>query len=133
MVRVDGSPDVGCEVFFRAGRADGGKDGLARRHAEVGDKTEGSVTAVLKLDFLRLPRQHRQGGMDTFDGLNAGLLVDADDVGALLVKTRRLCIGLADLPHVGLILDRILQFVLGCQPVAALVWTEIPPFRMRPT
>jgi hypothetical protein len=91
------------------------------------------VTAVLELDALRLAGPWRQGGMEPFKGLDAGLLVRADDVGALLVKARRLCVGLADLPNVGLVLLGVLQLILGSQPVLTLVWAEIPPFRTRST
>ena len=69
--------------------------------------------------------------MEALEGLDAGLLVGADDVGTFIVKTQRIRVGLANTTHIALVLLRVLQLVLGGQPVLALVWAEIPPFRMR--
>lgn len=71
--------------------------------------------------------------MEAFERLDTSLLVGADDVGALIVKTRCIRVGLADLANVGLVLLRVLQLVLGGQPVLALVRTEIFFFSRRST
>ena len=51
--------------------------------------------------------------MEAFERLDTSLLVRADDVGALIVKTRCIRVGLADLANVRLVLLRVLQLVLG--------------------
>src|SRR5215204_6987102 len=89
------------EVFIGAGRLYGGGYDLARGHLEVGDQTSGGVADVFVLLALDLAGAHRKGRMEAFEGLDARLLVGADqmNVNALLVQGERFGVMLANSPN----------------------------------
>ena len=80
---------------------------------------------VFKLDSRGSSGLHRLGGHDALQRLNAGHLVDAHGVAALLfVSLRRFLITIAH--GLNLLRERcgVLLFFLGVQPIAALVRLE---------
>ena len=87
------------EVFIGAGRLYGGGYDLARGHFEVCDQTSGGVADVFVLLALDLARAHRKGRMEAFEGLDARLLVGADQMNALLVQGERFGVMLANSPN----------------------------------
>ena len=112
-IGVDGAADVRGEVLFGSSRPDGRQNRLACGDLEVGDEAERAVTAILELDALGSAGAWRQGGMEPFTGLDAGLLVGANDVGTLLfVEPQGICVGRADVANVGLVLLGVLELVL---------------------
>lgn len=112
-ISVDGATDVRSEVLFRSRRPDGWQNRLACGDLEVGDEAQGAMTTKLELDALGSAGAWRQGGMEPFTGLDAGLLVGANDVGTLLfVEPQGICVGRADVANVGLVLLGVLELVL---------------------
>ena len=124
-VGVDRARDMRRKVGFGAGRAERGTEDLPRYHIEVGDQAQRAMPFVFKFVPLHLPRLHRLGWRDPFEGLDAGHLIAADDVPSHGLEQRRIGVHRAD----GLDLlgegRRVFRFGLGVQPVAAPMGLEI--------
>ena len=69
-----------CEIGFGTGVADGRCDDPTGGDLEIGDQALGAVADVLELAAFDQTRLHGQGGEETFQRLNAGLLVTADEM-----------------------------------------------------
>jgi hypothetical protein len=89
-VSVDSPFHVSGKIPLISGRTNGGRDDTARCHIEVGGKTLGTIADVFKFLTFRRSRCHGQGGMDSLQSLNAGLLVGADDMDPFFLEFRSL-------------------------------------------
>ena len=98
-IGVHGGGDVGDEVRFGAGVADGGGDDAPGGDLEVGDQRLGAVTFILEFDRLGMARAHRLGRVNRLQGLHPGFLIRGDDMHPLLMQLRRLMVELADRAH----------------------------------
>ncbi len=111
-VCVDGPGDVGDEVLLVSGGPDRGGDGLSGHDVEVRDEAQRAVALVLELDALDQSGTGRFRGLKSFERLDAGLLVGADDVPAFGRQPRCVRVGLADLANIRFVLLRALQLLL---------------------
>jgi len=89
-VSVDCPFDVSGKILLISGMINGGRDDTAGCHIEVGGKTLGTIADVFKFLTFRRSRCHGQGGMDSLQSLNAGLLVGADDMDPFFLEFRSL-------------------------------------------
>jgi len=104
------------------------QEGLARHDVEIRDQAERAVALVLELDALGQTLPCRLGRVDSFECLDARLLVGADDVTPLGSQPSRIRVGLADLADVGFVLLGVLQFVLMMSASTASCVDGDPPF-----
>src|SRR5665811_21970 len=123
-VRRDRLFDVRDEVFLRARRPQRRADDLPGDHMEVADQRQRPVAFVLELPAFRPPRLHRQRWADPPQSLDAGHLVDADGVGVMVVVQLR-SIEVAGADHLHLRLEHFGVFLLGVQPVTALMRLQL--------
>ena len=96
-VVLDKVADVVCEVLFAAGGADAGANDLAGGYFEASN--EGLCPMALIFELAQM-KPARAGGLVrvlTLQGLDSGLLVDADDVGSLSGELRSLPVEIGDL------------------------------------
>ena len=115
--------DVVDEIRLRTREIDGRAEQLSGGDLQVRRQTLGARAALFKLPPFDLSRFHRLGRMLTFQGLDAGHLIDAHGVLALLIALGCLLIAITHLLH---LLGKHLRIVgLGVEPIAALMGFEI--------
>ena len=111
------------EVDLGAGCADAGMENASVRNFKNGNDRQGAVPSILKLKQRGFAGQHWFFRMDALKGLDAGFLVNADDVLAYGQQTRSRVVQLADTPHAafegGLIFD--LRILPVFDPVGAQI------------
>ena len=76
--------DMGEKVLFRPGIPDGRSDHFSRRDFQVPDEALGAMTDVLELPALNKAGLHGERGMETFERLDARLLIDAHHMRSVL-------------------------------------------------
>ena len=82
------------------------------------------MSAIFELDTLDQARSSRLAFMQTFEGLNAGFLIDAHEVRAFCRKLRRVAVGVADPLDVGWVLFGRSALVLRGKPVLAFIRSQ---------
>jgi hypothetical protein len=118
-IRLDGLFDVSDEVGFRARGSTAGSQDLSSGHIQIGDQTQRAMPFLFKFFSLDVTGLHRQRGVETFEGLDAGHLI-----GACHMRARRSqCRGrLIHLAHRADLLDQF-SGVVGW-------WSEPVPLAM---
>ena len=82
------------------------------------------MSFIFKLLVFAQPGLHRQGGMGALEGLDAGLFIGTDHVGALLVKEGRFLIEMTDVADGG-VKGVGIFFALVMKPIAYPMRFEI--------
>ena len=85
-VCLDGLADVSGEVGFGACGSNARCHDLPGSHLQIGDQTLRAMPLVFEFLALDMPRQQRQGRMETREGLDAGHLIGTEDVCPLRSK-----------------------------------------------
>ena len=83
-IGLDRLGNVRDEVGFGARGSDAGSNHLTGGHVEIGDQTQGAMAFIFEFLSLDVTGQHRQRGVEAFEGLDAGHLI-----GAGHMRTRR--------------------------------------------
>jgi hypothetical protein len=83
---------VPYKIFFRSCIAYGRFNQLTGGNLQVCNETLCTVPHVLEFSALHQSRFHRQCRMETFQRLNAGHFVDANDMNADLMENRRILV-----------------------------------------
>src|SRR5258708_5532755 len=76
-IGLDRLGDVSDEVGFRARGSNAGSDDLSSGHIQIGDQTQRAMPFIFKFLSLNVTGLHGQGGVETFEGLDAGHLIGA--------------------------------------------------------
>jgi hypothetical protein len=124
-IAVDGLVDVGHEVDLCSCRSDRWTHHFARHHIEVRHQRQGAVPDILELDALDEAGPNGLGLVQSFERLHARFLIGTHHVRALRRKLRSIPIRVTDLLDVGLVLLRRLALTLRCQPILALVRSQV--------
>lgn len=132
-IGVDGLVYVADEVFLGSGRSDRWADHFASHHVEVRDQRQGAMADVLELDTFNEAGAHRFRFMQAFERLHARLLVGADHVHALRRELRSVAVRVANLLDVFLVLLGRFALILRCQPILALVRSQVRLAKKRST
>jgi len=81
-IGLDGLEDVSSKIGFGARGSNAGCHKLSGSDIQVGDQTQRAMPFVFKFLSLDMARLHRQRGVETFEGLDAGHLIGARYMGA---------------------------------------------------
>ena len=106
---------MGCTILFGSTCPDGWGDDCSRRHGAGRHQTLGAVTPGLLLLAFGDAWRPGQGGVQALQGLDAGLLLRAHALHAVLGQRVRLLVHLAYRRHLCGTRLRILR--LGVEPV----------------
>ena len=95
-IGLDGLGDVSGKVGFGTRGSDAGSDDLPSGHIHIGDQTQRAMAFIFKFLSLDMAGLHRQRGVETFEGLDAGHLIGARYMGPCRGERRG---GLIHLTH----------------------------------